>query len=83
MLLDSLVKGAHERLRPEGRMWLAYGCVSAIRRIEMLAQKERLLFVQLDRRSLDELPEIFLPGMLLELTVPPTESELRGKQDAE
>ena len=82
-LLDSLVKGARKRLRPEGRMWLAYGCVSAIRRVEMLAQKERLLFVQLDQRSLAELPEIFLPGMLLELTVPPTESELRGKQIAE
>ena len=73
VLLDSLVSGARERLRPNGRMWLAYGCVRAIRRIEMLAQKERLQFTQLDGRSLDELPEIFLPGMLLELTVPSTE----------
>lgn len=83
VLLDSLVKGARARLRPEGRMWLAYGCVSAIRRIKMLAQKERLQFVQLDARSLDELPEIFLPGMLLELTVPSTESEVRSRQNAE
>lgn len=72
VLLDSLVSGARERLRPNGRMWLAYGCVSAIRRIEMLARKERLQFAQLDGRSLDELPEVFLPGMLLELTVPST-----------
>lgn len=47
-------------------MWLAYGCVTAIRRIEMLARKERLQFVQLDERSPDErspdeLPEVFLP----------------------
>ncbi len=82
VLLDSLVKGARERLRPDGRMWLAYGCLSAIRRIEMLAKEERLQYVQLDERSLDELPEIFLPGMLLELTVPSTESELRAGQSA-
>ena len=83
LLLDSLVTGARNRLRPGGRMWLAYGCVSAIRRIEMLAQKERLQFVQLDERTLDELPPIFLPGMLLELTVPSTESELRAKPTSE
>ena len=82
VLLDSLVKGARERLRPEGRMWLAYGCLSAIRRIEMLAKEERLQYVQLDERSLDELPEIFLPGMLLELTVPSIESELRARPSA-
>ena len=69
-LLDSLVTGARERLRPEGRMWLAYGCVSAIQRIKILAHQEGLQFVQRDARSLEELPEIFLPGMLLELTVP-------------
>ena len=82
VLLDSLVKGARERLWPEGRMWLAYGCLSAIRRIEMLAKEERLQYVQLDERSLDELPEIFLPGMLLELTVPSIESELRATPSA-
>jgi len=64
-------------------MWLAYGCVSAIQRIEMLAQQERLQLVQRDARSLEELPEIFLPGMLLELTVQSTESELRARQNSE
>ncbi|MEJ7594685.1 MAG: methyltransferase [Planctomycetaceae bacterium] len=83
LLLDSLVTGARDRLRPGGRMWLAYGCVRAIRRIEMLAQAERLQFIQLDERSLEELPEVFLPGMVLELTVPSTESELRAKQNSE
>lgn len=75
LLLDSLVTGARDRLRPGGKMWLAYGCVTAIRRIEMLAQKERLRFVLLDERSLDELPEVFLPGMLLELSVPGTTAQ--------
>lgn len=69
-LLDSLVKGARDRLKPSGRMWLAYGCVTAIRRIKNLAKAEQLNYTQLDERSLDELPEVFLPGMLLELTVP-------------
>jgi release factor glutamine methyltransferase len=69
-LLDSLVTGARDRLNPNGRMWLAYGCVSAIRRVEKLAEAEQLNYQQLDERSLDELPEVFLPGMLLELTVP-------------
>ncbi len=70
LLLDSLVKGARDRLKPNGRMWLAYGCVTAIRRIENLAKAEQLNYTQLDKRSLDELPEVFLPGMLLELSVP-------------
>jgi len=32
-LLESLVSGARQRLGPGGRMWLAYGCVTAIWRI--------------------------------------------------
>lgn len=70
LLLDSIVAGARQRLLPGGRMWLAYGCVTAIRRIEMLARQENLQYLQLDDRSLDELPEVFLPGMLIEITVP-------------
>ncbi len=69
VLLDSLVLGARQRLQPNGRMWLAYGCVTAIRRIKTLAKQENLNYTQRDERSLDELPEVFLPGMLLEVTV--------------
>ena len=64
------MKGARNRLKLNGRMWLAYGCVTAIRRIENLTKAEQLNYTQLDKRSLDELPEVFLPGMLLELSVP-------------
>jgi len=74
LLLDSLVTGARQRLRAGGRMWLAYGCVTAIRRIKMLATQKGLKYSQLDERSLDDLAEVFLPGMLLELTVPPDET---------
>ncbi|MDA1232892.1 MAG: hypothetical protein O2856_19155, partial [Planctomycetota bacterium] len=46
-----------------------------VRRIETLARQERLNYTQRDERALDGLPEVFLPGMLLELTVPTLESE--------
>lgn len=69
-LLDSLVEGARRRLKPDGRMWLAYGCVTAIRRIQEVAAREALECRVLDERKLEELPEVFLPGMLIELKVP-------------
>lgn len=70
-LLDSLLAGARAHLNPEGRMWLAYGCVTAIRRIQEQAAKNKLDCRILDDRALGSLPEVFLPGMLIEITVPP------------
>jgi release factor glutamine methyltransferase len=70
LLLKSLVTGARTRLRPDGRMWLAYGCVTAIRKIQEVAAEQRLSCTLLDDRSLDSLPEVFLPGMLIEIRVP-------------
>jgi methylase of polypeptide subunit release factors len=70
-LLDSLLYGARLHLKPKGRMWLAYGCVTAIRRIQHQATQNKLSCQILDERSLDSLPEVFLPGMLIEVTVPP------------
>lgn len=69
-LLETLVEGARKRLKPNGRMWLAYGCVTAIRRIQEVAAREALECRVLDERKLEELPEVFLPGMLIELKVP-------------
>ena len=69
-LLKSLVTGARTRLRPNGRMWLAYGCVTAIRRIQEVAAEQQLSCTLLDDRPLESLPEIFLPGMLIEIRVP-------------
>lgn len=69
-LLESLVTGARQRLRPGGRMWLAYGCVTAIRHIQKVAEREGLECQLLDERSLDDLPDLFLPGLLIELSVP-------------
>lgn len=69
-LLKSLVTGARTRLRPNGRMWLAYGCVTAIRRIQEVAAEQQLSCTLLDDRPLESLPEVFLPGMLIEIRVP-------------
>lgn len=70
LLMKSLICGAKVRLRPGGRLWLAYGCVTAIRQIQQTAAEESLTCRILDDRQLDQLPELFLPGMLIEITVP-------------
>jgi methylase of polypeptide subunit release factors len=70
MLLKSLVTGARTRLRKNGRLWLAYGCVTAIRKVQEVAAAEKLNCTILDERKLDELTELFLPGMLIEISVP-------------
>jgi methylase of polypeptide subunit release factors len=68
-LLKSVLSGAKERLNPGGRLLLAYGCVTAIKTIERLAPEHGLAVTRRDDRDLADLPEVFLPGMLLELTV--------------
>jgi len=70
LLMKSLLTGAKARLRPGGRLWLAYGCVTAIRQIQQMTARESLDCRILDDRQLSELPELFLPGMLIEITVP-------------
>lgn len=67
-LMKSLIRDGRQYLKPKGRILLAYGCVSAIREIEKQATEHRYSVRILDDRSLEELPEVFLPGMLIELT---------------
>lgn len=66
-LLKSILAGTKDRLNPGGRLLLAYGCVTAIRTIEDLAPQHGLRVTRHDERVLDDLPEVFLPGMLLEI----------------
>lgn len=73
-LMRSLFDGMKERLNPGGRVWLAYGCVDAIRTMAILADDHGFDFKVLDDRNLDDLPEEFLPGMLVEV-------KLKGIQD--
>lgn len=66
-LLESILAGLSDHLRPGGKALLAYGCVSAIRRVQERAPRYGLEVRLLDERPLDQLPELFLPGMLLEV----------------
>ena len=66
-LLDSILGGLDQHLEEDGRALLAYGCVSAIRAVHRRAKFHGLHVEQLDDRELDALPELFLPGMLLEV----------------
>lgn len=67
-LLDSLLVDCRAHLNPGGKIYLAYGCVTAIKVIFKLADKYDLEYRVLDNRNLDDLTEVFLPGMMIELT---------------
>ncbi|MCA9188895.1 MAG: class I SAM-dependent methyltransferase, partial [Planctomycetales bacterium] len=74
-LLASIVAGIPRRLDKHGSIFLAYGCRSAIERVHQLAQQRSLIVQVLDNRDLPDLPEVFLPGMLLQLQGLQTERE--------
>ncbi len=67
VLMDSLLDGLPRHLNAGGRCLLAYGhkpaIVRLLERADTLGYQTRIL----DDRTLDELPEDFLPGMLIEL----------------
>ena len=67
-LLDSLLSDLHSHLNKGGRLWLAYGCVEAIRTAQRLGEKYSLRVQVLDKRDLDSLENLFLPGIMLEVT---------------
>jgi predicted RNA methylase len=66
-LMRSLLAGLAEHLKPGGKALLAYGCVDAIKTIQRLAPEFQLAIRTLDDRNVRDLPEVFLPGMLLEV----------------
>lgn len=68
LLLDSLLSQLADRLNPAGKALLAYGNVTAIRKAIELAPNYNLDVQVLDDRDVNDLPENFLPGMLLEVT---------------
>lgn len=68
-LMKSLVAGLKQHLIPGGKALLAYGSVTAIRTLLKLCDAENLAVRLLDNRDLDTLPEVFLPGMLVEVWV--------------
>jgi methylase of polypeptide subunit release factors len=78
-LMDSLLRGLPNHLNPGGRCLLAYGHKPAITRLLSRAKQIGFQTRVLDDRKLDELPEDFLPGMLIELRLSRTQN---GKVDS-
>ena len=66
-LMKSLVTNLPNHVKPNGRVFLAYGCVTAIRKLQSLTTDHGMTFTVHDDRSLDDLTENFLPGMLIEI----------------
>lgn len=66
-LMDSLLEGLPDHLNSGGRCLLAYGHVPAITRLLLKAEEFNLKTKVLDDRKLDDLPQDFLPGMLIEV----------------
>ncbi|NND96083.1 MAG: methyltransferase [Pirellulaceae bacterium] len=69
-LMDSLLDGLPKHLNPGGRCLLAYGHVPAIQRLQAAAKERGYQIEVLDERELSELPQDFLPGMLVEIRLP-------------
>lgn len=71
-LLTTLLDGLPQHLNPGGKCLLAYGSVSGIKAVKKFsADRGYSVRVIDDERDLEKLDEEFLPGMLLEVTLPP------------
>ena len=68
-LLDSLLEGLPRHLKPGGKALLAYGHRPAIERILTTAPGYGYRVRILDDRPVESLPENFLPGLLLEVSL--------------
>jgi tRNA1(Val) A37 N6-methylase TrmN6 len=78
-LMRSLLSGLAGHLKPGGKALLAYGCVDAIRTLQRLAPEFDLAVRVHDDRNLNNLPDVFLPGMLLEVIPLPTRGPSVGR----
>jgi release factor glutamine methyltransferase len=66
-LIQSLLTDARNHLTQNGEMYLAYGCVTAIRLIEKMALDLDYSFEILDSRKLSDMEEVFVDSMLLRI----------------
>tara|TARA_Y100001934_G_scaffold282998_1_gene399790 strand:- start:694 stop:1506 length:813 start_codon:yes stop_codon:yes gene_type:complete len=70
-LAKTLMADLPKHLNPDGRVLLAYGAVSGIVTVRKLAKQHGYGFkIVDDDRDLAKLPDEFLPGMMMEITVP-------------
>ena len=75
-LMRSLLVGLDDHLAPNGKALLSYGCREAIVTLQRLAAELELETRILDDRDLEKLPDVFLPGMLIEVRRPRTGRDL-------
>ncbi len=66
-LLEGILTESKKHLQASGRVMLAYGAKRAIHRIQEFGPQYGWQVTIHDTRELESLPEVFLPGMLLEL----------------
>jgi release factor glutamine methyltransferase len=66
-LMEGILTESKKHLNAGGRVMLAYGAKRAINRIQELGPQHGWQVTIHDTRELKSLPEVFLPGMLLEL----------------
>ena len=67
-LLTGILTESPRYLKPNGKLLLAYGALTAIERILATAPQLGWQVKVCDERQLESLPEVFVPGVLLELT---------------
>ena len=69
VLLRSLLNGLRGHLNKNGRALLAYGAVDGIQHLMHYSNDNGLGVRVLDDRKLEDLPPVFVPGMLLEVFI--------------
>ncbi len=80
-LLRSILVDLDERLTPGGKAYLAYGSVSSVRQTLCIASELGLSATVLDDRDLNTLSEVFLPAIVIEVTlVAPSENAAEGDE---
>lgn len=69
-LIQSLLDGLPSHLKPGGRCLLSFGHRPGVKLLQQACLERGFDFKVLDDRSIEELEQVFLPGMLIEVKVP-------------
>ncbi|QEG39791.1 50S ribosomal protein L11 methyltransferase [Roseimaritima ulvae] len=78
-LLQSLLDGLPQHLNPAGRCLLSYRHREALEKIKQIATERGWSFNVLDERKLEDLPDEFLRGVVVEIKLPITKVDPSGR----